>query len=115
MPSRTWDGTKRPGRSQLLPISSPPTTKGQETSLPERLAPVTTIRPGGHGDDEGGPGDSPASVRWLRSGRGTGYALGDVPGNRTDLPGLVDGRRIDPESGAVAPPDRRVDPPEESM
>ena len=112
MPSRTWDGTKRPGRSQLLPISSPPTTKRQETSLPECLAPVTTIRPGGHGDDEGGPGDSPASVRWLRSGRGTGYARGDVPGNRTDLPGLVDGRRIDPESGAVAPPDRRVDPPD---
>ena len=112
MPSRTWDGTKRPGRSQLLPTSSPPTTKRQETSLPERLAPVTTIRPGGHGDDEGGPGDSPASVRWLRSGRGTGYARGDVPGNRTDLPGLVDGRRIDPESGAVAPPDRRVDPPD---
>ncbi len=25
-------------------------------------------------DDEGGPGDSPASVAWLRDGRGTGYA-----------------------------------------
>ncbi len=33
-----------------------------------------SIRPGGLGDDEGGPGDSPASVAWLRGGRGTGAA-----------------------------------------
>jgi DNA polymerase III alpha subunit len=32
------------------------------------------IRPGYGSDDEGGPGDTPASVAWLRSGRGTGYA-----------------------------------------
>ena len=31
------------------------------------------IRPGGRPDDEGGPGDTPASVAWLRAGRGTGY------------------------------------------
>ncbi len=31
------------------------------------------IRPGGRADDEGGPGDTPASVAWLRAGRGTGY------------------------------------------
>ncbi len=30
-----------------------------------------SIRAGGPGDDEGGPGDTPASVAWLRSGRGT--------------------------------------------
>ncbi len=33
-----------------------------------------SIRAGGSGDDEGGPGDTPASVAWLRAGRGTGYA-----------------------------------------
>jgi error-prone DNA polymerase len=32
-----------------------------------------SIRPGRSGDDECGPGDTPASVAWLRSGRGTGY------------------------------------------
>src|SRR5207249_6871799 len=31
------------------------------------------IRPGGRADDEGGPGDTPARVAWLRAGRGTGY------------------------------------------
>ena len=34
-----------------------------------------SIRPGGRGDDEGGPGDTPASVAWLRAGRGTGYGM----------------------------------------
>jgi DNA polymerase III alpha subunit len=43
-------------------------------ALPDALAPVTAIRPSRHGDDEGGPGDTPASVAWLREGRGTGYA-----------------------------------------
>ena len=43
-------------------------------SLPDALAPRTAIRPARHGDDEGGPGDTPASVAWLREGRGTGYA-----------------------------------------
>jgi DNA polymerase III alpha subunit len=55
------------------------------------LAPVTTIRGGGHSDDEGGPGDSPASMAWLRAGRGTGY----VP--------------VDPEHGQPLPPPRKTD------
>jgi error-prone DNA polymerase len=42
------------------------------SGLPAGLAPVTGIRPG-RGDDRGGPGDTPASVAWLRKGRGTGY------------------------------------------
>jgi DNA polymerase III alpha subunit len=65
------------------------------------------IRSGGRGDDEGGPGDTPASVAWLRAGRGTGYGVG-----RTMLAsaqGMVDGRAIDPESGALGPPARRTD------
>jgi DNA polymerase III alpha subunit len=53
---------------------------------------------GGGADDRGGPGDSPASVAWLRAGRGTGYR-GDVPGGRTDPPGLVEGRRIGSSEG----------------
>ncbi|MBM4408081.1 MAG: DNA polymerase III subunit alpha, partial [Chloroflexi bacterium] len=36
---------------------------------PDALAPRTAIRGGGTSDDEGGPGDSPASVRWLRAGQ----------------------------------------------
>ena len=74
-----------------------PSRSGMWEEAPES---PPAIRPGGRGDDEGGPGDTPASVAWLRAGRGTGYR---VP------PGLVDGRPIDPESGAVAPPARNVD------
>jgi hypothetical protein len=70
---------------------------------PERLAPVTTLRPS-PSDDEGGPGDSPASVRWLRAG-------GQPP---TDIrpptsAGTIDGRAIDPETGVLLPPERRTD------
>ena len=59
-----------------------------------RLAGKPAIRAGGTADDKGGPGDSPASVAWLQSGRGTG---------------TIDGRTIDPESGALLPPERRTD------
>ena len=74
--------------------------------LPASLAPVVGIRPGGRGDDEGGPGDTPASVAWLRDGRGTGYAA-----DRDELvpPPLIDGRRVDPESGQLEPPPRSAD------
>jgi DNA polymerase III alpha subunit len=66
-----------------------------------------SIRAGGPGDDEGGPGDSPASVAWLRSGRGTGYS---PTSGRNDGPlATIDGREIDPESGALLPPARRTD------
>ena len=64
------------------------------------------IRPGGPGDDEGGPGDSPASVAWLRAGRGTGYGHG----TERWAPYREVGRRaIDPESGVLRSPTRRVD------
>jgi error-prone DNA polymerase len=56
------------------------------------------IRSGGRGADEGGPGDSPASVAWLRAGRGTGYT-----------PPTVDGRPINAESGELEAPARRTD------
>ncbi len=73
--------------------------------LPDALAPRTAIRPG-RGDDEGGPGDTPASVAWLRDGRGTGYA---TERDRLIPPALVEGRRIDPESGQIEPPPRATD------
>ncbi len=70
---------------------------GAEAFHEDPLAPVTTIR-GGPSDDEGGPGDSPASVAWLRAGRGTGY--------RGQRPGDVE---VDPESGMTLPPPRKTD------
>jgi len=76
------------------------------SGLDDRLAPRTAIRGGGTSGDEGGPGDTPASVAWLRAGRGTGYA---ADRERLLAPGLVDGRAIDPESGQVEPAPRGVD------
>ncbi len=80
---------------------------GEEAlALPESLAPVAELRPGGRTDDEGGPGDTPASVAWLRAGRGTGYKADT---DRLVAPPLIDGRRIDPESGQLEPPPRSTD------
>jgi DNA polymerase III alpha subunit len=70
------------------------------------LAPRTAIRGGGRSDDEGGPGDSTASVAWLRAGRGTGY---EADRDRVLPPPLVEGRAIDPESGQLETPPRRTD------
>ena len=87
------------------------------------------IRAGGTSDDKGGPGDSPASVAWLVRGGppaaaaaspaivarpireampafGPGAGPPRAPGGP---PGTIDGRRIDPESGVLAPPTRSVD------
>jgi DNA polymerase III alpha subunit len=64
------------------------------------------IRPGGRPDDEGGPGDTPASVAWLRAGRGTGY---DADRERLLPPPLIEGRRVDPESGQLEPPPRATE------
>ena len=80
-------------------------------SLPDALAPRTAIRPARHGDDEGGPGDTPASVAWLREGRGTGYA---TDRERLIPPALIDdghggGRAIDPESGMPESEPRKTD------
>jgi len=75
-----------------------------------RTAGKPAVRGGGTGDDEGGPGDSPASVAWLESGRGTGYAAGaGAPDAGQVPPGTIDGRTIDPESGVLLPAERRTD------
>jgi error-prone DNA polymerase len=69
-----------------------------------------SIRGGGPGADRGGPGDSPASVAWLARERiGHSFGPGAGPPRQPAVPGLVDGRPIDPESGVVAPPTRSVD------
>ncbi|HSP17920.1 MAG TPA: OB-fold nucleic acid binding domain-containing protein [Myxococcaceae bacterium] len=75
---------------------------------------VPAIRPGGRGDDEGGPGDSPASVAWLRAGRGTGYGTAPQdPRHGTEgwAPYREVQRRLDPESGVLLPGERRYDQP----
>ena len=69
-------------------------------SGPDRLAPVAELRRGGTSDDEGGPGDTPASVAWLRAGRGTGYGVLGPP------PGAVP---VDPDHGMPLPPPRKTD------
>ena len=94
-------GSQRSDRLAVQAVG--PSASGMWEAAPES---PPAIRPGGIGDDKGGPGDSVASVAWLRAGRGTGYGVGGPAGQR---PGLIDGRPIDPESGAVAPPGRRTD------
>ncbi|HYK94433.1 MAG TPA: PHP domain-containing protein [Candidatus Dormibacteraeota bacterium] len=100
-----------------------PSASGMWEEAPES---PPAIRPGGRADDEGGPGDTPASVAWLRAGRGTGYGTGPArPGIRVrgeasretpgSAPGTVEGRAIDPESGALAPPSRRTDGPTDRL
>jgi len=90
---RTEPGPSRSGMWEEAPASPP------------------SIRPG-EGDDEGGPGDTPASVAWLRAGRGTGYRAGEGrTGGPATLgePGTIDGRRIDPGTGVLEAPGRRTD------
>ena len=99
-----WDSPS-PHRSTGGGIGGHMASRSPTGGAGEALAPRTAIRAGGTSDDEGGPGDTPASVAWLRAGRGSGYAAGRellVPS------GLVDGRAIDPESGQLepAPPHR---------
>jgi DNA polymerase III alpha subunit len=109
-------------------VADGPSTSGMWEEAPES---PPAIRPGGRGDDEGGPGDTPASVAWLRAGRGTGYArdgragwsplAADSPRAEATLPqaigprigwsapAMVQGRRIDPESGMPETEPRRTD------
>ncbi|HYL41271.1 MAG TPA: hypothetical protein VET90_08185, partial [Candidatus Binatus sp.] len=101
------------GMSDRVP--SGPSRSGMWEEAPQS---PPAIRPGRSGDDEGGPGDTPASVAWLRAGRGTGYdaqprggGFGAVPHVLENAQGTVDGRAIDPESGVLAPPRRRTDAP----
>ncbi|MFL5779271.1 MAG: PHP domain-containing protein [Chloroflexota bacterium] len=99
---------EEPGPSDAVPVAADGEPAGPSVSGMWEGAPESppSIRPGGRHDDEGGPGDTPASVAWLRAGRGTGYAQ-----EREQLipPALVQGRAIDPESGMPEPPPRQTD------
>ena len=100
--------TLAPIRSQVLGLTDRmgQLNHARGSVLPGELAPVTGPRSGGRGDDEGGPGDTPASVAWLRAGRGTGY---QADRDRLVAPPLIEGRRVDPESGQLEPPPRATD------
>ncbi|HET7028647.1 MAG TPA: PHP domain-containing protein [Candidatus Limnocylindrales bacterium] len=86
-----------------------PATRRNSAGLSPFPASGPSIRSGGRGDDEGGPGDSPASVRRLRAEVEARERRRDVPGNRTDIVGTIDGRRIDPGTGVLLPEERSVD------
>jgi hypothetical protein len=85
------------------------------------LAPVSVLLPGGRGssDDEGGPGDTPVSVRWLRAEtgghggrpsrtRGGGEiqarGRGEIHPALVHPPRLIDGERVDRDAAEVRPP-----------
>ena len=72
-----------------------PSRSGMWEQAPES---PPAIRAGGTSDDKGGPGDTPASVAWLRAGRGTGYPA---------QPQVV--VPVDDESGMPLPPPRKTD------
>ncbi len=62
------------------------------------------IRPGGRADDEGGPGDTPASVAWLRAGRGTGSSVARIGPEPVKVPDPAPDSVPDParHEGSVA-------------
>jgi DNA polymerase III alpha subunit len=93
-------GAEAPTRARAVPRGS---DSGMWEGAPDS---PPGIRPGGRPDDEGGPGDTPASVAWLRAGRGTGY---QADRDRLVAPQLIDGRRVDPESGQLEPPPRATE------
>jgi len=74
---------------------------------------LRAIRPG---DDEGGPGDSPVSIRWIREGPPTralerardARGARSTPGERAALDREV-AARLDPDSGVLRPEARRYD------
>jgi error-prone DNA polymerase len=61
-------------------------------------------RPGGHGDDEGGPGDSPVSERWIREGLDREVARRPESSGR-----WLAGASPRILEGPVRPPDRRAE------
>ena len=99
---------QRPG----TPVSVVTEARGLTDRMGQlRMAGKPAVRAGGTGDDKGGPGDSPASVAWLESGRGTGSSTAGSTVRSTVEPTgpTIDGRTIDPESGVLLPAERRTD------
>lgn len=109
-PELVLDGIDRAAApARALEAGRPPTSVGRDNGTWEVAAgSAPAVRSGGSGDDEGGPGDSPASVAWLRAGRGTGYASRRPAGPAERAAG-VDGGTLDPETGVLLPPPRATD------
>jgi DNA polymerase III alpha subunit len=86
-----------------------PSRSGMWDGAPES---PPSIRAGGRGDDEGGPGDTPASVAWLRAGKGTGYAR---DGMSVRSGPAVGSRRAEATPPRAIGPRTRVIDPESDM
>jgi error-prone DNA polymerase len=80
------------------------------STVEKRLAKRATHQPHvwAPGEDEGGPGDSPVSERWLREGP-PARALERRWDERDAAIDREVARRLDPESGMLQPPDRRTE------
>ncbi len=106
-------GRLRPVRRASRPRAGWPGRRGGSARRDARRHRLGPGDPGGrHSDDEGGPGDPPASVAWLARGGPPGTTFGPGRAGRecpTARQGTVAGRPIDPESGVLAPPSRSVD------
>src|SRR4029079_17786113 len=101
-----WQESRRAqGVGDASAASVGPSRSGMWDGAPES---PPSVRPGGRTDDEGGPGDTPASVAWLRAGRGTGAGH---QRERLVPPATIaaGGRALDPESGMPVSPDRSID------
>ncbi len=111
-PTTTRSGAPPDAPARIVELLPRLRERAGEEGDAERLAPWTTLRHG-PSDDEGGPGDSAVSIRWLHAEaqRRTELAAlsdaGTAPSHAADelLPPLtVGGQLIDPESGMFAGP-----------
>jgi DNA polymerase III alpha subunit len=106
--SEDREGPSRPGSVTVTQRSARSAAPGPgfpaESPHPTPVAPSDTPSWNTREDDEGGPGDTAASVAWLRAGRGTGY------GTEGWAPYREIARQIDPETGVLVADDRRWDP-----
>ena len=92
---RVDDGDPRPPGASVLDMTHTRRRREERT-------PAGTIRPG---EDEGGPGDSPVSERWIREGPPSRTLARERDGRDEEV-----ARRLHPESGVLMPESRRFDP-----
>ncbi|HLA16842.1 MAG TPA: PHP domain-containing protein [Candidatus Limnocylindrales bacterium] len=102
-----WSDTESVGIDGPSPVLGPDrssrTAMADRLATKDRLAPRTSIRGGGLSDDEGGPGDTPVSVAWLR---------GDGPAGTTRGPaGTTRGAPRAPSGSAEGRPTDRLGRP----
>ena len=107
-PAAEAGGPERAATVRLAPGGDGRSAAGRRTIRWRR---ATAIRGGGTSDDEGGPGDTPASVAWLRAGRGTGYEA-DATGSSRRRSWTAGHRSRERPARAAAAPDRQARPAE---